>query len=59
VQIPGGSNDMERREAVEKSLAFVAAGARYLILVVPGRLGPDGVRALTDRVVAPLRDRLG
>ena len=59
VQIPGGSNDAERREAVEKSLAFVAAGARYLILVVPGRLGPDGVRALTDRVVAPLRDRLG
>jgi alkanesulfonate monooxygenase SsuD/methylene tetrahydromethanopterin reductase-like flavin-dependent oxidoreductase (luciferase family) len=58
IQIPGGTNDAERRAAVETSLRFVEIGARYLILVVPGRLGPDGVRALTDEVVAPLRSRL-
>jgi alkanesulfonate monooxygenase SsuD/methylene tetrahydromethanopterin reductase-like flavin-dependent oxidoreductase (luciferase family) len=58
-QIPTGTTDDSRSEAVDSALAFAAAGATHLILGMPARLGPEGLSAVATRVARPLRDTLG
>jgi alkanesulfonate monooxygenase SsuD/methylene tetrahydromethanopterin reductase-like flavin-dependent oxidoreductase (luciferase family) len=39
--------------------AFVEAGARHLVLVLPAGEGPTGLERLADEVATPLRERYG
>jgi alkanesulfonate monooxygenase SsuD/methylene tetrahydromethanopterin reductase-like flavin-dependent oxidoreductase (luciferase family) len=57
-QIPTGTTDASRSEAVDSGLAFAAAGATHLILGMPARLGPDGLSAVASKVAQPLREAL-
>jgi alkanesulfonate monooxygenase SsuD/methylene tetrahydromethanopterin reductase-like flavin-dependent oxidoreductase (luciferase family) len=58
-QIPTGSDPAGHRRARELGAAFAAAGADHLILGMPARLGPDGLRAIAREIAEPLRDALG
>jgi alkanesulfonate monooxygenase SsuD/methylene tetrahydromethanopterin reductase-like flavin-dependent oxidoreductase (luciferase family) len=58
-QLPTGTTAESRRAAVDAALEFVRAGATHLVLGMPARLGPDGLRLVADETVVPLRERLG
>ena len=55
-QLQTGTSAESRRAAVEGGRAFIRAGATHLILGMPARLGPDGIRAVAGEVAVPLRD---
>jgi len=58
-QVWTGENAAERVAARERARGFVAAGITHVILGLPGRLGPDGLRAVAREVAEPLREALG
>ena len=53
-QLDIGTNADSRREALETSRRFLAAGATHLILGVPAAAGPEGVTAMAREVGEPL-----
>jgi alkanesulfonate monooxygenase SsuD/methylene tetrahydromethanopterin reductase-like flavin-dependent oxidoreductase (luciferase family) len=58
-QVPTGTDDGSLARARELGQGFARAGATHLILGMPARLGPDGLRRLARAVAEPLRDTLG
>ena len=58
-QVWTGESAAERVAARERARGFVAAGITHVILGLPGRLGPDGLRAVAREVAEPLREALG
>ena len=58
-QVPTGPDAASRRRARELATMFAAAGADHLILGMPARLGPDGLRTVAREVAEPLREALG
>lgn len=58
-QILAGTDAASRATARATGLAYAAAGATHLILAMPARLGPDGLRAMARDVAEPLREALG
>ena len=42
---------------VETASHYARSGARHLILIMPAREGPDGLRRLAERAAQPLRER--
>ena len=58
-QIATGLDARSRAAARELALTFVPAGATHLILGLPGRLGPDGLRAVAREVAEPIREAIG
>ena len=58
VQIRAGESAADRRDALESGVAYARAGCDHLVLVMPARLGPDGLRLVAQEVAEPLRDRL-
>jgi hypothetical protein len=55
-QVTAGTTPDERRTALEKARAFVAAGADHVVLAIPARAGPDALAGLAAEVAEPLRD---
>ncbi len=58
-QVPTGPDATSRRRARELATTFAAAGADHLILGMPARLGPDGLRIVAREIAEPLREALG
>ncbi len=58
VQTEAGGNARERREAVERALAFARAGCDHLIFRAPTELGAAALETLAREVAEPLRERL-
>lgn len=58
-QVATGTTAESRRAAVDAGVRFASIGATDLLLGMPAGLGPAGIVAVAENVVAPLRDRLG
>jgi alkanesulfonate monooxygenase SsuD/methylene tetrahydromethanopterin reductase-like flavin-dependent oxidoreductase (luciferase family) len=58
-QVNAGTDSAGRRQALDESLAFAAAGATEVILGMVPALGPAGLEAIARDVAAPLRDATG
>ena len=59
-QVPTGRDaDRAAAEAGELAAAFAAAGDDHVILGMPARLGPDGLRIVAHEIAEPLREALG
>ncbi len=58
-QLNAGGSARERREARATAMEFLRADADHLIIGVPGRLGPDGLRRMAADVAGPARDANG
>ena len=58
-QLPTGTTPGERAEALDVARAYVAAGAGHVILGMPARLGPAGLRSVADEIAGPLRAGIG
>jgi alkanesulfonate monooxygenase SsuD/methylene tetrahydromethanopterin reductase-like flavin-dependent oxidoreductase (luciferase family) len=55
-QLNAAGDDAGLHDARANALDFLAAGADHIIIGVPGRLGPDGLRAMAREVAEPLRE---
>ncbi len=58
-QVQVGPDADDRRQAVERARAFVAAGADHVVLGMAARGGPEALRAIADEVATPLREAWG
>jgi len=58
-QVATGESAKDRRAALALGRAFVEAGATEVILGMPARLGPDGLRRVAREVAEPLRSAIG
>jgi len=58
-QVPTGDDAASLTEARSLGRGYAAAGATDLIIGMPARLGPDGLRRLAAEVARPLHDALG
>lgn len=58
-QVATGEDATSRRVACEQAIDFVKAGITHVILGLPARLGPDGLRAVAREVAEPLREVVG
>ncbi len=58
-QLPTGTTPAERAEALAAARTFVDAGAGHVILGMPARLGPEGLRAVAREIAEPLRAAIG
>lgn len=58
-QLNAGGSLRDHRQARATAVAFLRAGADHLIIGVPGRLGPDGLRRMAAEVARPIRDATG
>jgi alkanesulfonate monooxygenase SsuD/methylene tetrahydromethanopterin reductase-like flavin-dependent oxidoreductase (luciferase family) len=58
-QLPTGTTAADRSAARELAQRFVAAGADQVILGMPARLGPAGLKAVAREVAEPLREAIG
>lgn len=58
-QIVIPSDAAGRGAALERAMGFVRAGAGEIMLTIPAREGPAGIRRLATEVAAPLRDTFG
>jgi alkanesulfonate monooxygenase SsuD/methylene tetrahydromethanopterin reductase-like flavin-dependent oxidoreductase (luciferase family) len=55
-QLNVGADQAGLRDARANALDFLACGADHIIIGVPGRLGPEGLRAMAHEVAEPLRE---
>jgi alkanesulfonate monooxygenase SsuD/methylene tetrahydromethanopterin reductase-like flavin-dependent oxidoreductase (luciferase family) len=55
-QLNAGSTPAELRAAREVALEFGRVAADHVIIGVPGRVGPEGLRAMAREVAEPLRE---
>jgi alkanesulfonate monooxygenase SsuD/methylene tetrahydromethanopterin reductase-like flavin-dependent oxidoreductase (luciferase family) len=55
-QLNVGGDEAGLRDARANAVDFLAAGADHIIIGVPGRLGPEGLRAMAREVAEPLRE---
>jgi alkanesulfonate monooxygenase SsuD/methylene tetrahydromethanopterin reductase-like flavin-dependent oxidoreductase (luciferase family) len=58
-QVSTGESAADRRAALALARTFVDAGATDIILGMPARLGPDGLRRVAREVAEPLREAIG
>jgi alkanesulfonate monooxygenase SsuD/methylene tetrahydromethanopterin reductase-like flavin-dependent oxidoreductase (luciferase family) len=58
-QLACGESAADRHRALDQARAMQRAGATHLVLGMPPRLGPDGLRAIAREVAEPLLETPG
>ena len=58
-QVGTGTTAATRREALDFATGLIDAGATHVVLGMPAALGPSGLDAVAEEILAPLRERTG
>jgi alkanesulfonate monooxygenase SsuD/methylene tetrahydromethanopterin reductase-like flavin-dependent oxidoreductase (luciferase family) len=58
-QVATGESAADRRAALALARGFLGAGATEVVLGLPARLGPEGLRRVAREVAEPLREAIG